>query len=82
MRLGIPKNIHWQKLAMIVSILISTSDDLTHLEIEVQEFINMRSRGHLLSPSECLMNIIYSLETAIINVTNNKSISKHILVHD
>lgn len=61
--------------------LISTSDDHTNLEVEVQEFINMRNRGHLLSPSECLMNIIYCLETAIINVINNKSISRHILEH-
>lgn len=59
--------------------LISTSDEHNPFEVEVQEFISMRNRGHLLSPSECLMNIVYSLETAIINVINNHSISRHIL---
>lgn len=60
--------------------LISTSGH-NHLEEEVQEFIDMRNQGHLLSPSEYLMNIIYSLETAIIKVINNHSISRHILEH-
>jgi len=61
--------------------LISTSDDHTNLEVEVEELINMRNRRHLLSPSECLMNIIYCLVIAIINVIKNKSISRHILEH-
>lgn len=60
--------------------LISTSEQNT-LEEEVGEFINMKNQGHLLSPSEYLMNIIYSLETAIIKVINNHSISRHILEH-
>jgi len=38
--------------------LISTSTSDTNLEVEVQDLINMRNRGHLLSPSEFLMNII------------------------
>jgi len=41
----------------------------------------MRNQGHLLYPSEHIMNIIYTLETAIINVLNNKCISKHVLEH-
>jgi hypothetical protein len=43
MWIEIPKNIHWQKLAVLVLILISASDNLTHLEVEVREFINMKS---------------------------------------
>lgn len=58
---------------------INSSSIENHLEIEVQEFILMRSQGHLLNPSEYLMNLIYSLEIVILNILNNQDIHKNIL---
>lgn len=44
-----------------------------------ERFVNLRSEGHLFTPTDSLMKLVYSLETAIINVLNKNQINKNIL---
>lgn len=44
-----------------------------------EKFISLRSEGHLFIPTDILMQIVYNLETTIVNVLENNVLNKHIL---
>lgn len=50
-----------------------------HSLTDNERFINLRSEGHLFTPSDTLMKLIYNLETIIINVFGNNQLNKNIL---
>jgi len=72
----IKKNINFQKsTACFDSIVSKKINSLADNE----QFVNLRSEGHLFTPTDSLMKLVYSLETAIIDALNNNQINKNIL---
>lgn len=44
-----------------------------------EQFINLRSKGHLFISTEILMKLVYSLKTTILNIIQTNKMNKHIL---
>lgn len=46
---------------------------------ENENIIHLRSKGHLLVPNDSLIQLIYNLETAIVDVLSNEKLNKNVL---